>query len=350
MNILITGTAGFIGFHLSKKLLEAGNEVTGADNINDYYDVRLKYARLNELGIQKEEIEYGKFVTSKKYPKFSFIKVNMEDREEIDRLFATNNFDTVCHLAAQAGVRYSLQNPYTYINSNIVGFLNVIEASQRHSIKHFVYASSSSVYGLNEDMPFSVDHNVDHPMSLYAATKKSAELIAHTYSHIYNLPVTGLRFFTVYGPWGRPDMALYIFTKKIFENQEIELFNNGNMLRDFTYIDDIIKGIIYVIHKPAESDPNWSPKNPNPGSSSAPYKIYNIGNNHPVKLTEFVDAIEQTIGKKAKKIFLPEQKGDILETYANIDNLIHDFNYKPDTPVSYGIKKFVEWYKGYYEI
>jgi UDP-glucuronate 4-epimerase len=294
--------------------------------------------------------KYNTFVKSVKYPNYLFIKLNMEDREGIDRLFEKNHFDHVCHLAAQAGVRYSLQNPYTYINSNIVGFLNVIEASQRHGVKHFVFASSSSVYGLNEDMPFSVDHNVDHPMSLYAATKKSAELIAHTYSHIYRLPVTGLRFFTVYGPWGRPDMALYIFTKKIFENQAIELYNDGNMLRDFTYIDDIVKGIRYVIDKPAESNPNWSPKNPYPGSSSAPYKIYNIGNNHPVKLTEFLEVIVQAIGKKVKTLLLPMQQGDIIETYANIDDLIRDFNYKPDTQIDYGIKKFVEWYKDYYNI
>jgi UDP-glucuronate 4-epimerase len=350
MKILITGTAGFIGFHLAKQLLLEGHEIIGADNINDYYDVNLKYARLNETGISKDKIEYGKYAQSILYPAYRFIKMDMEDRAGIDRIFEETPFDYVCHLAAQAGVRYSLQNPYAYISSNITGFLNVIEASRRRQVKHFVYASSSSVYGLNEDMPFSVDHNVDHPMSLYAATKKSAELIAHTYSHVHQIPVTGLRFFTVYGPWGRPDMALFIFTKKIFENQPIELFNFGNMLRDFTYIDDIVKGIDLVIQKPAESDPLWSAKNPNPGSSSAPYKIYNIGNNHPVKLMDFVEAIEIAAGKKAEKRLLPMQKGDIIETFANIDSLMKDFNYKPDTLVTDGINQFVNWYKSYHNL
>ncbi len=350
MKLLITGTAGFIGFHLAKKMLDSGYEVVGLDNINDYYDSNLKYDRLEFSGILKNKISYGRYLKSEKYPKYTFIQLNLEDKSGIDQLFKDHSFDCICHLAAQAGVRYSLENPHAYINSNIVGFLNIIEAGRKQQIKHFVYASSSSVYGLNEDMPFSVDHNVDHPMSLYAATKKSAELIAHTYSHVYGLPVTGLRFFTVYGPWGRPDMALYIFTKKILEGKPIELFNNGNMLRDFTYIDDIVEGINRVIKKPAKNDPEWSPKRPKPGSSSAPYKIYNIGNNEPVKLLDFVNEIENAAHKKALKVFLPMQKGDILKTYADIDSLIKDFDFKPSTSITEGIKNFVDWYKSYFKI
>jgi UDP-glucuronate 4-epimerase len=350
MKILITGTAGFIGFHLAKRMLDSDYEVVGLDNINDYYDPNLKYDRLEFSGIPKNKINYGQYLKSEKYPNYMFIRLNLEDKSGIEQVFKDHSFDCICHLAAQAGVRYSLENPHAYINSNIVGFLNIIEAAGKQQVKHFVYASSSSVYGLNEDMPFSVDHNVDHPMSLYAATKKSAELIAHTYSHVYGLPVTGLRFFTVYGPWGRPDMALYIFTKKILEDKPIELFNNGNMLRDFTYIDDIVEGIYRVINKPAENDPEWSPKCPKPGSSSAPYKIYNIGNNEPVKLLDFVNEIENAAQKKAIKVFLPMQKGDILKTYADIDSLMKDFDFKPSTPITLGIKNFVDWYKSYFNL
>lgn len=348
MKILITGTAGFIGFHLAEKLLELGNEVIGLDCINDYYDVNLKYARLAKTGIEKKDIEYGRLVQSKTYDRYQFIKLKLEDREAIDKLLDSQCFDHVCHLAAQAGVRYSLQNPYAYIDSNINGFLNIIEASKRNKIKHFVYASSSSVYGLNTNMPFSTANNVDHPISLYAATKKSTELIAHTYSHIHKLPTTGLRFFTVYGPWGRPDMALFLFTKAIAEGKSIDVYNMGNMKRDFTYIDDITNGVIHVINKPAETNPDWNPEKPDPSCSSAPYKIYNIGNSSPVLLMEFIDAIEEFMGKKAQKNYLPMQKGDIPATFADVDDLVKNFNYKPNTSIKEGVSKFIEWYKSFY--
>ena len=350
MKILITGTAGFIGFHLAKKLLEQGNEVIGLDIINDYYDVNLKYARLLETGIKKEDIEYGKLIKSETFNKYHFIKIRLEDREEIDKLFDTQNFDYVCHLAAQAGVRYSLKNPYAYIDSNINGFLNVIEASKRNKVKHFVYASSSSVYGLNKDMPFSTSSNVDHPISLYAATKKSTELIAHTYSHIHRIPTTGLRFFTVYGPWGRPDMALFLFTKAIVKDKPIDVYNMGNMQRDFTYIDDIIEGVIHVINKPAKENPDWTGENPDQASSSAPYKLYNIGNSSPVMLAEFIDAIEDSLEKKAVKNLLPMQKGDIPATFADVEDLVKNFDYKPNTSIQNGVAKFIEWYKIFYKL
>lgn len=349
-NILITGTAGFIGYHLTKQLLKQGAKVTGLDMINDYYDVNLKYARLQETGINKDEIEYAKLVKSKTYDNYQFIKLKLEDRAEIDKLFKEQKFDYVCHLAAQAGVRYSIENPYVYISSNINGFLNVIEASKQHKVKHFTYASSSSVYGLNEEMPFSTSHNVDHPVSLYAATKKSDELIAHSYSHLFKLPTTGLRFFTVYGPWGRPDMALFLFTKAILENKAINVYNMGNMQRDFTYIDDIVDGITHVIDKIPVGNPEWTGKNPDPASSSAPYKLYNIGNSNPVKLMDFIEAIENTLGQKAEKNYLPMQKGDVPATYADVDGLIQNFNYKPNTSVKDGVAKFIEWYKLYYKI
>ncbi|WP_292662572.1 NAD-dependent epimerase, partial [Nitratifractor sp.] len=288
MKILVTGTAGFIGFHLAKRLLERGDEVVGLDNINDYYDVRVKYGRLRETGIEGDEtIEYAKPIKSQKYGNYTFTKLNLEDRAAIEELFEKERFDAVCNLAAQAGVRYSLTNPHAYVDSNIVGFVNLLEACRHTDVGHLAYASSSSVYGLNETMPFSVHDNVDHPISLYAASKKSNELMAHTYSHLYNLPTTGLRFFTVYGPWGRPDMALFLFTKAILEGRPIDVYNYGEMQRDFTYIDDIVEGLVRVIDRPPKGNPDWSGKHPDPGSSKAPYKIYNIGNNHPVKLMDF---------------------------------------------------------------
>jgi len=345
MKILVTGTAGFIGYHLIKRLLDRGDEVVGLDNINDYYDIRVKYGRLKDTGIEDaESIEYGKLVQSTKYENYKFIKLNLEERDAITKLFEKEKFDKVCNLAAQAGVRYSLTNPYAYVDSNIVGFINLLEACRHNGVKHLAYASSSSVYGLNETMPFSVHDNVDHPISLYAASKKSNELMAHTYSHLYNLPTTGLRFFTVYGPWGRPDMALFLFTKAILEGKPIDVFNYGEMKRDFTYVDDIVEGVIRVIDNPPKGNPEWSGKNPDPGSSKAPYKIYNIGNNNPVKLMDFIEAIENALGKKAEKNMLPIQPGDVPATYADVTDLIEDLGYKPATSIEEGIGKFVEWY------
>jgi UDP-glucuronate 4-epimerase len=344
MKILVTGTAGFIGFHLAQKLLERGDEIVGLDSINDYYDVNLKYARLEQTGISKENTEYGCIVQSIKYDKYKFIKLNLEDKEQIDRLFHQEKFDKVCNLAAQAGVRYSLENPMAYINSNIVGFINILEACRHNNIKHLAYASSSSVYGLNEQMPFSTHDNVDHPISLYAASKKSNELMAHTYSHLFGLPTTGLRFFTVYGPWGRPDMALYIFTKNISEGKPIQVFNNGNMHRDFTYIDDIIEGVIRVIDNIPAGDKSWSGIEPDPSSSKAPYKIYNIGNSNPVNLMDFIEEVEKNLGMIAKKEFMPMQAGDVPKNWADVTDLSKDLGYKPSTPVKEGVKRFVEWY------
>ena len=348
--ILITGTAGFIGFHTAKRFIKEGFEVVGLDGINNYYDVNLKYDRLKETGIEKNKIEYGQLVKSNKFKNYDFIKLLLEDKDQILKLFKEQQFDYVCHLAAQAGVRYSIENPYAYIQSNINGFLNIIETSKQNKIKHLVYASSSSVYGLNKNMPFSVSQNVDHPLSLYAATKKSDELIAHSYSHLFNLPTTGLRFFTVYGPWGRPDMALFIFAKAILENKPINVFNNGDMMRDFTYIDDIVEGIFRVVNKPAEANPNWSGKNPETESSSAPYKLYNIGNGNPVQLMNYIKAAENALGKNAEKNFMPMQPGDVQKTFADVSALKRDFDYKPDTPVEKGVEKFIKWYKKYYEI
>lgn len=347
--ILVTGTAGFIGFHLAKRLFERGDEVIGLDCINDYYDVNLKYARLEQAGISKDKIEYGKFVQSSKYKNYRFIKLKLEDRESILNIFKDEKFDMVCNLAAQAGVRYSLQNPFTYIDSNIVGFLNILEGCRHNNIKHLVYASSSSVYGLNETMPFSTHHNVDHPISLYAASKKSNELMAHTYSYLYNLPTTGLRFFTVYGPWGRPDMALFLFTKAIIEGKPIDIYNNGEMQRDFTYIDDIVEGIIRVIGKSPKGNKRWSGKNPYPNESIAPYKIYNIGNSSPIKLMDFIKSIESSTKKIALKNFLPLQPGDVTATWADVNDLVEDIDYRPKTSVREGIEKFVFWYKNYYK-
>ncbi|MDA3967452.1 NAD-dependent epimerase [Helicobacter sp. WB40] len=350
MKILVTGTAGFIGSFLALKLIQRGDEVIGLDCINDYYDVNIKYGRLKRAGINTDNIEYNKIIQSDKYENYRFIKLNLEDRENLESLFKTEKFDKVCNLAAQAGVRYSLVNPYAYIDSNIVGFINILECSRHNDIKHLAYASSSSVYGLNESMPFSTSDNVDHPISLYAASKKSNELMAHTYSYLFNLPTTGLRFFTVYGPWGRPDMALFLFTKAILEERAIDVFNYGEMLRDFTYIDDIVEGITRVIDNIPTPNPNWSGKNPDPHSSKAPYKIYNIGNNNPVRLMDFISAIEEEIGKVAKKNMLPLQAGDVPSTYANVDDLIEELDYKPNTPIKVGIKNFVSWYREFYNI
>ncbi len=350
MKILVSGTAGFIGSHLALKLLERGDEVVGVDNINDYYDVRVKYGRLQRAGIKKDEIKYNRLITSDQYPNYKFIKLNLEDRENLQKLFKDEKFDKVCNLAAQAGVRYSLTNPYAYIDSNIVGFVNLLECARHNEIKAFSYASSSSVYGLNEEQPFSTKANVDHPISLYAASKKSNELMAHVYSHLYGIPTTGLRFFTVYGPWGRPDMALYLFTKAIIEDKPIDVFNYGNMQRDFTYIDDIVQGVIKVIDNPPKGDPSWSGKQPDPSSSKAPYKIYNIGNNNPVKLMDFIEALEKKLGKKAKKNMLSLQPGDVPSTYADVSGLIEDFNYKPQTSIQEGINRFVDWYLEFFKV
>jgi UDP-glucuronate 4-epimerase len=346
MKILVTGTAGFIGYHLAKKLLERGDTVVGIDNINDYYDTDLKYSRLAETGISREAENWHTQVQSTKYPNYSFVRMNLEDREQLNQLFEQETFDKVCNLAAQAGVRYSLENPHAYINSNIVGFINILEACRHHNIKHLAYASSSSVYGNNTKMPLSTADNVDHPISLYAATKKSNELMAHTYSHLFGLPTTGLRFFTVYGPWGRPDMALFLFTKAILEDKPIKVFNNGNMVRDFTYIDDIVEGVTRVIDSPATVS---NTENPDVScSNTAPYKVYNIGNSSPVQLMEYIGAIEQFLGKTAQKEFLPMQPGDVPRTQADVTDLVENLGYKPETPVQTGIERFIEWYKEYF--
>tara|TARA_R110000868_G_scaffold90110_1_gene250369 strand:+ start:533 stop:1561 length:1029 start_codon:yes stop_codon:yes gene_type:complete len=342
MKILVTGAAGFIGFYVSKKLVENGHTVIGLDNINDYYDVNLKYARLKELGISKIDAEkFNSLNSSNKYlKKFQFIRLNIDDRESLPKLFIQEKFDIVCNLAAQAGVRYSLENPEAYIDSNIVGFLNILECCRNNNIKHLVYASSSSVYGLNKKIPFETTDNVDHPISLYAATKKSNELMAHTYSHLYKFPTTGLRFFTVYGPWGRPDMAMFLFTDAIIQGKPIQIFNNGNMERDFTYIDDITEGIIRIIEKETISRIK----------NNSLYKVYNIGNNSSVKLMDFIHSIEKRLNISAHKEFMPMQPGDVSKTWANVDELITDYNYSPNTPIDLGVQKFIDWFKKYYNL
>lgn len=350
MKILITGTAGFIGSHLANKLIARGDEIVGLDSINDYYDIRVKYGRLERSGILQDKIQYNQMIQSSKFPNYKFIQLNLEDKGNLEKLFAEEKFDKVVNLAAQAGVRYSLTNPDAYIDANIVGFLNILECCRHHNIKHLTYASSSSVYGLNEQQPFSTKDNVDHPISLYAASKKSNELMAHTYSHLFKIPTTGLRFFTVYGPWGRPDMALFLFTKAIFENKPIDVFNNGNMQRDFTYIDDIVEGIIRVNDNPPKENPDWNPNSDDASVSSAPYKIYNIGNNNPVKLMDFISALENKIGKVAEKNYLPLQAGDVPSTYADVSDLIRDLDYKPETSIQDGIDQFVDWYKDFFKI
>jgi len=331
MKILVTGTAGFIGYHVAKRLLELGHQVVGLDNINDYYDVRLKYGRLAETGIAENEIVYGKPVQSKNYQEYRFIQLNLEDRENIQTLFTHEKFDIVCNLAAQAGVRYSIENPYAYIDSNIVGFMNILECCRYNAIEHLVYASSSSVYGQNATVPFTEDGIVDKPVSLYAATKKANELMAYTYSHLYHLHTTGLRFFTVYGPWGRPDMAPMLFAKAITEGEPIKVFNNGDLSRDFTYIDDIVEGVIRVI----ESDPY----------KEKIYSIYNIGCSQPVKLLDFIHTMEDALEKKTDLIMMPMQAGDVFQTYADTAKLETDFGYKPKVTLKEGMEKFVKWYR-----
>lgn len=350
MKILVTGTAGFIGNFTSIRLLEQGHEVVGLDNLNDYYDINLKYGRLANLGINKDEINWYKFTQSSLYSAFRFIRMNLEDREAMQMLFANGNFDCVCNLAAQAGVRYSIENPYTYIESNIDGFLNILEGCRHSKVKHLIYASSSSVYGLNGNVPFSEKDSIAHPVSLYAASKKSDELMAHAYSHLYDIPTTGLRFFTVYGPWGRPDMSPFLFADAILHHRAIKVFNNGNMLRDFTYIDDIVEGIIRVIQHVPIGNKDWSSESPSPESSSAPYKIYNIGNSRPVKLMDFIQAIENAIGREAEKIFLPMQPGDVYQTYADTTSLEYDTGFKPDTSLIDGVRKTIDWYRDFYKL
>ncbi len=348
MKILVTGTAGFIGFHQAKRLIARGDSVIGLDVINDYYDINLKFNRLEDTGI-KRSLEYGKLVQSSKHKNYQFIQLDLNDKEGMDRLFKEQKFDRVCHLAAQAGVRYSLTNPEAYIESNISGFLNILEACRHNSVGHLAYASSSSVYGANESLPFSTSDNIDHPISLYAASKKSNELMAHVYSHLFKVPTTGLRFFTVYGPWGRPDMALFIFTKAILEDKPIPVFNYGKMLRDFTYVDDIVEGITRVIDNPPKGNSNWNGKDPDPSTSKAPFKVYNIGNNAPVRLMSFIEAIENKLGKTAEKEMLPLQAGDVPETYADVQDLIDDLGYKPSTDIQTGIDNFIDWYLDYFK-
>ncbi|HIP46107.1 MAG TPA: NAD-dependent epimerase [Campylobacterales bacterium] len=349
MKILVTGTAGFIGHNLAKKLLERGDEVIGLDNINDYYDINLKYGRLEDLGIKREDVKEGEFANSSIYPKHKFIKLDLSERDGMEDLFEEEKFDAVCNLAAQAGVRYSLENPHAYINSNVVGFMNILEGCRHHGVENLSYASSSSVYGLNKSQPFKTSDHTDHPVSLYAATKKSNEMMAHTYAHLYGVRTTGLRFFTVYGPWGRPDMAPMLFTDAILNNRAIKVFNHGDMSRDFTYVDDIVDGIINVIDNPATSDENWDATSPDPSSSKAPYKVYNIGNNEPVKLMDFIQGIEKKLGMEAEKNFMDMQPGDVQSTYADVQGLIKDMNYKPDTSITDGISAFVDWYREFYK-
>ena len=332
-NALVTGAAGFIGYHLCLRLLKAGYKVSGIDNMNPYYDVKLKEARLGQLTV---------------YEDFTFYQEDLSDRTAMADIFRRNRFDVAVNLAAQAGVRYSLENPHAYVDSNIVGFVNILEGCRHNKVGHLVYASSSSVYGANTKMPFSVHHNVDHPVSLYAASKKANELMAHTYSHLYGLPCTGLRFFTVYGPWGRPDMALFLFTKAIMENSPIKVFNHGRMQRDFTYIDDIVEGVTRIMGQIPDPNPAWSGMDPDPGTSYGPFKIYNIGNNNPVELIDFIKVIEKALGKDAEKEFLDMQPGDVPATYADIDDLMQAVGFQPATTIEEGISRFIEWYRSYY--
>ena len=333
--VLITGCAGFIGFHLAKRLLKEGSSVVGLDNLNPYYDVSLKEKRLEIL---------------QEYSGFAFVRASLEEKDAVERVFREHPIKKVLHMAAQAGVRYSLENPYVYIEANVAGFLNLLECCRRREVEHFVFASSSSIYGANTKKPFSVSDNVDHPVSLYAATKKTGELMAHVYSSLYGLPVTGLRFFTVYGPWGRPDMALFKFTRAILEDKPIQVYNYGRMKRDFTYIDDVVEGVVRVLELLPRGNPEWSGDSPDPGSSFAPYRLYNIGNNRPVELLHFIEVLEETLGKKARKEFLPLQPGDVVETYADVEDLMREAGFKPATPIEVGIPKFVKWYRKYYGV
>jgi UDP-glucuronate 4-epimerase len=335
MKYLVTGAAGFIGMHVSAALLDRGDDVVGLDNLNSYYTVQLKRDRLTHL---------------RQKARFTFQELDLADRERLPQLFTSEKFDVVINLAAQAGVRYSLTNPHVYVDSNIVGYVNVLEACRHSGVKHLVYASSSSVYGANATMPFSIHHNVDHPLSLYAATKKANELMAHTYSHLYSLQTTGLRFFTVYGPWGRPDMALWLFTRAILNGEPIDVFNNGQMRRDFTYIDDIVQGVIRIADQIPTGDPAWSGTDPDPATSRGPYRIYNIGNNQPIELLHLIETLERAIGKNAVKNFLPLQPGDVLATYADVDDLIRDVGFRPTTAIEQGVQRFVEWYRRYHGV
>ena len=334
MSYLVTGAAGFIGYHLCQALLQRGDEVVGLDNLSDYYSVQLKRDRLAQLADRK---------------RFKFHKIDLADREAVDSLFGKHRFTVVLNMAAQAGVRYSLENPHAYMQSNLVGFVNLLEACRHSEIGHLVYASSSSVYGANTSMPFSVHHNVDHPISLYAATKKANELIAHSYSHLYRIPTTGLRFFTVYGPWGRPDMAMYLFTEAILAGRPIDVYNHGRMRRDFTYIDDIVEAVVRTADRPAQASPDWSSGEPDPGTSAAPYRLYNIGNNNPVELMYLIETLEKCLGLEAKKTLAPMQPGDVPATYADVDDLARDVGFKPSTTIEDGVARFVAWYRQYHD-
>jgi UDP-glucuronate 4-epimerase len=351
VKILVTGSAGFIGFHLAKKLLERGDEVVGIDNINDYYDVDLKYARLDELGIDARGSCGGEIIGSARYPNHKFAKIDLADADAINRLFEAEKFDAVCNLAAQAGVRYSIENPHAYIQSNVVGFMNILEACRNYDVKNLAFASSSSVYGLNRSQPFKTSDHTDHPISLYAATKKANEMMAHTYAHLYGISTTGLRFFTVYGEWGRPDMAPMLFTDAILNDRAIKVFNHGNMSRDFTYVGDIVEGVIKVIDNPAKpfcDSKTDQASNLEADRSTAPYRIYNIGNNSPVQLLDFIKTVEKSLGKEAKKNFMDMQDGDVVSTYADVSALTDDFGYKPSTSLEAGVERFIKWYKEFY--
>lgn len=349
MKYLVTGAAGFIGFHVAQKLIDRGDEVVGLDIINNYYDVNLKYSRLEFRGIPKSEIEIGIIIQSTTQKGYRFIQLELAEKEPLLALFEQEKFDVVIHLAAQAGVRHSLTHPEAYIESNIMAFLNILEGCRFHPVKHLVYASSSSVYGANEKMPFSTSDSVDHPISLYAASKKTNELMAHTYSHLFGVPTTGLRFFTVYGPWGRPDMALFLFTEAILKGEPIQVFNYGKMKRDFTFVDDIVEGVLKVADRPARPNPDFDPQNPDPGSSKVPFKIYNIGNSEPVLLMDYIKAVEKGLGKKAKMELLPLQLGDVPASHADVTDLVRDTGYKPATPIEDGVRAFTDWYLDYYK-
>lgn len=350
MKLLVTGAAGFIGSAVCHRMLENGHSVVGLDNINDYYDTALKYGRMSNLGIKLENIRWYKYFNSSKYPDFRFIRMNLEDRKAMAMMFANEGFDVVVNLGAQAGVRYSITNPMAYIESNVDGFINILEGCRHNKVKHLVYASSSSVYGLNGKVPFSEHDSIAHPVSLYAATKKSNELMAHAYSKLYDIPTTGLRFFTVYGPWGRPDMSPFLFMDAILNDRPIKVFNNGDMLRDFTYIDDIVEGIVRIIDVIPKGNPDWDETNPDPASSTAPYRIYNIGNQHPTRLMDYISCIEKAIGREARKEFLPMQPGDVYQTFADSSALAEATGFKPDTPLQEGIDRTVAWFKQYYNL